>query len=230
MRFIQLVAAAALTVWPAASVAQTTPEPSAAAGLQVAGEPAAPTAARVTATGCLERAADGRTFVLTHVQSTPGTVDSGSTSPAAGMSATGEAPSGAVSARTPTGSTALETPAPTPEAGTPGETASPASPSFRRPAAAGTSGTVAGHDSRRREYRLLPGSGVSLHEHLGHTVEVSGLLRAASADASNPPSAENKARSGAEETERTQGAAPGTPIVQALEVERLRHLRPTCGP
>jgi hypothetical protein len=192
-----------------------------------AAEAAARAAAHVTATGCLQLADDKQTYVLRQVQSAPGTVDSTLTSPTAGTSATGEAPSGSVTGRTPTGSTAVVTPGPLPDAGTPGETASPASPTFQQPTATATAGTVARPDSERREYRLLPGDGVDLKAHVGHTVEVTGSVRPAAADATPMPGGSPK---DARKAPETRGAPAQPTVAQALVVERLRHVSGTCAP
>jgi hypothetical protein len=197
-----------------------TPSPQAPAG-----EAAKTSATHVTATGCLQLADDERTFVLRHVQSAPGTADSPLTSATAGTSATGEAPSGSVTGRTPTGSTAVVTPGPLPEAGTPGETASPASPTFQQPTA--TVGSVARPDSERREYRLLPGDGIDLEAHVGHTVEVSGSVRPAASDATRTP-AGTPGEAG--KTPETRGAAASPTVAPSIVVERLRHVSATCVP
>jgi hypothetical protein len=192
--------------------------------------PAPSTSATVTATGCLQLGADGKSFLLTNVRSAPGTVDSELTSPAAGTSATGDAPSGSVTGRTPTGSTAVTTPAPLPGAGTPGDSASPASPTYQQPSPAGTVGTVARTDTERREYRLVPGHHRDLTRHVGHTVEVTGMVRAADDEGSREtrdrpaPAAEPK------KSAETRGATAARPVVQTLVVDQLRHLDATCTP
>jgi hypothetical protein len=136
----------------------------------------------ITLTGCVGRDADGKGFVLTQQAGAPGAVTSPQTSSSAGTSATGDAPSGTVTADTPTGTTATETAVPTPPVGEPGTSANPASPTFNQgQGAAGTSGTVARADTAgaanaSASYRLRASKGLDLAVHLGHTVEIKGLL------------------------------------------------------
>jgi len=141
-----------------------------------------PPASLITLTGCVTRDADGKGFVLTQQAGAPGAVTSPQTSSSAGTSATGDAPSGTVTSDTPTGTTATETAVPTPPVGEPGTSANPASPTFNQgQGAAGTSGTVARADTSgaanaSASYRLRASKGLDLAVHLGHTVEVKGLL------------------------------------------------------
>jgi hypothetical protein len=227
MRYTRaLTAAALLAAVPALAQGPSTPSPPG----QTAARDRPDAATEVTATGCLQLAADGKTFVLANVQSAPGTVDSPVSGPAAGTSATGDAPSGSVTGRTPTGSTAVETAAPLPDAGTPGQAASPASPTYQQPSATATTGTVARPDSERREYRLLPAPGVNLQAHVGHTVEVAGTVQPASADATRTPPPARAPGPDAKKGSETRGATAQPAIAQAVIVERVRHILPSCAP
>jgi len=148
----------------------------------------------IVLTGCVARGPDGKGFVLTQQAGAPGTVTSPQTSSAAGTSATGDAPSGSVTADTPTGATATETAAPTPPVGEPGTSVSPASPTYNQgQGAAGTTGTVARPDTAgaaiaSASYRLRAPKGLALASHVGHTVEVRGILTP-DARAQGPPTA-----------------------------------------
>jgi hypothetical protein len=151
----------------------------------------------ITLTGCIARDADGKGFILTQQAGAPGAVTSPQASSAAGTSATGDAPSGTVTSDTPTGTTATETAVPTPPVGEPGTSANPASPTFNQgQGATGTTGTVgradtAGAANASASYRLRASKAVDLATHVGHTVEVKGLLsqdsRAQGARAPSPP-------------------------------------------
>jgi hypothetical protein len=139
-------------------------------------------ASTITLTGCVERGADGKSFVLKQQAGAPGTITSPQTSSAAGTSATGDAPSGSVTADTPTGTTATETAVPTPPVGEPGTSVNPASPTFNQgQGATGTAGTVgradtAGAAIASASYQLRAAKGLDLAAHVGHTVEVKGVL------------------------------------------------------
>jgi hypothetical protein len=141
-----------------------------------------PPSSVITLTGCVARDRDGKGFVLTQQAGAPGAVTSPQTSSSAGTSATGDAPSGSVTSDTPTGTTATETAVPTPPVGEAGTSANPASPTFNQEqSATGTSGTVgradtAGAAIASASYRLRASKGLDLAAHVGHTVEVKGLL------------------------------------------------------
>jgi hypothetical protein len=141
-----------------------------------------PSSSIITITGCVARDADGKGFVLTQQAGAPGSVTSPQTSSSAGSSATGDAPSGTVTSDTPTGTTATETAVPTPPVGEPGTSANPASPTFNQgQGAAGTSGTVgrantSGAAKASASYRLRAAKELDLTVHLGHTVEIKGVL------------------------------------------------------
>ena len=162
-------------------------------------ESSTPPSSAITLTGCVARDADGKGFVLTQQAGAPGAVTSPQTSSAAGTSATGDAPSGTVTSDTPTGTTATETAVPTPPVGEPGTSANPASPTFNQgQTATGTSGTVgrantAGAAIASASYRLRAPKGLDLAAHLGHTVEIKGLLaqdpRAQGGEAASAPGA-----------------------------------------
>jgi hypothetical protein len=145
-------------------------------------EPKAAAEGFITLTGCISRAADGKSFVLTQQAGAPGSLTSPQTSSAAGTSATGDAPSGSVTSDTPTGTTATEGAVPTPPVGEPGTSVNPASPTFNQGTGpTGTSGTVgradtAGAAIASAAYRLRGPKGIDFAAHLGHTVEVRGQL------------------------------------------------------
>jgi len=145
-------------------------------------DPSTTPSSAITLTGCVARDADGKGFVLTQQAGAPGAVTSPQTSSSAGTSATGDAPSGTVTSDTPTGTTATETAVPTPPVGEPGTSANPASPTFNQgQGAAGTSGTVgradtSGAANASASYLLRPPKGLDLSAHVGHTVEIKGLL------------------------------------------------------
>jgi hypothetical protein len=152
-----------------------------------------PSGSAIILKGCVARGTDGKSFVLTQQAGAPGTVNSPQTSSAAGTSATGDAPSGSVTSDTPTGGTATETAAPTPPVGEPGTSVSPASPTFNQDqGAAGTSGTVGRADTTgaaiaSASYRLRAPKGLNLAAHVGHTVEVRGVLAPDARAQSAPP-------------------------------------------
>ena len=163
----------------------------------------------ITLTGCVARSADGKGFLLTQQAGAPGTVTSPQTSSAAGTSATGDAPSGSVTANTPEGTTATETAVPTPPVGEPGTTVNPASPTFNQaPTATGTSGTVARADTAgaanvSASYRLRAPKGLDLAAHVGHTVEIRGILAADARGGRADGSAQNQAQNRQELTVQT---------------------------
>jgi hypothetical protein len=174
----------------------------------------------ITLTGCVARDADGKGFVLTRQAGAPGAVTSPGTSSSAGTSATGDAPSGTVTSDTPTGTTATETAVPTPPVGEPGTSANPASPTFNQgQGAAGTSGTVATADTSgaakaSASYRLRASKELDFAAHLGHTVEVRGLL-----------SQDSRAQGGT--TASASGAVPAA-NAPLLTVQTLTPRATTC--
>jgi hypothetical protein len=165
-RFVAFMTVATL----AAGTANGQNAPTAASG---AATPPSP----VVVVGCLQRAQSGDGFTLQ--ASARATTQPAATT---GTSVTGEAPSGAVTGQTPTGATATEAASPTPAVGTPPATANPASPTYNQPAprgisgSASTTGTAAAPNATI--YRLEAGTGVSLREHAGHTVEIRGTVSA----------------------------------------------------
>jgi hypothetical protein len=157
--------------------AQTPPPPAAKA-------PPSPTGQTMSLRGCLAAATNGDGFVLRRATSATDTAPIATTSAGAGTSATGDAPSGSITGQTPTGSTATGTASPTPAVGTPEASADPASPTYNRDVAAGTTGTVARPDSPRpadatHDMAIVATSGLDLRDHVGHTVEVTGKLAGA---------------------------------------------------
>ena len=175
----------------------------------------------ITLTGCIAHASDGKSFLLTQQAGAPGSVTSPQTSSAAGTSATGDAPSGSVTADTPTGTTATETAVPTPPVGESGTAVNPASPTFNQgQGAAGSSGTVgrantAGAAIASASYRLRAAKELDLAAHVGHTVEVRGLL---APDARTQGAAAASASSGVQ--------AENAPV---LTIQTLTHRATTCA-
>ena len=182
-------------------------------------DPAVATSSAIMLTGCIAKAPDGKGFVLTQQAGAPGSVTSPQTGSAPGTSATGDAPSGSVTAGTPTGTTATETAVPTPPVGRAGNRVNPASPTFNQgQGATGTSGTVgrvdtAGAAIASASYRLRAPKGLDLAAHVGHTVEVRGVLA---------PDPRARAR-GSSDPSAVQADNP--PV---LTVETLTHRAATC--
>jgi hypothetical protein len=174
----------------------------------------------ITLTGCVARRGDGQGFLLTQQAGAPGSVTSPQTSSSAGTSATGDPPSGSVTADTPTGGTASETAAPTPPVGEPGTSVNPASPTFNQGSgAAGTSGTVGRADTTgaaiaSASYQLRAPKGLDLAAHVGHTVEVRGLLA-------------RDARAGGTPAASSSGSVPAK-NAPVLTVQTLTHRAATC--
>jgi hypothetical protein len=164
-------------------------------------DPAIATSSAIMLTGCIAKAPDGKGFILTQQAGAPGGVTSPQTGSAPGASATGDAPSGSVTAGTPTGTTATETAVPTPPVGEPGTAVNPSSPTFNQgQGAASTTGTVgrvdtAGAAIASASYRLRAPKGLDLTAHVGHTVQVRGVLapdpRAKSGSSSSAVQADN---------------------------------------
>ena len=182
---------------------------------------------RLTLTGCLQAAPDGKGFTLTDIRpSSAGTTDSSLTSAGAGTSATGATPSGSVSGETPTGSTATTTSAPTPTAGEAGTSANPASPTYNQgDVTAGTAGTVPRPEDAKaspvRTYQVIAAQGLNLKAHVGHTMELQGTLEPTSAT----PPGETTAR-------ESRGSATAEPTSDmrepVIEATRVRHVAAGC--